>query len=75
MVPSTAEHERGPKAGVGQIAFRLQTRDPKSDQLKAQPHHIDPRKVAVIIVDPWNYHWCMTWSEQAGGTVPRLNQA
>src|SRR5262249_32923577 len=33
----------------------------------------DPRKTAVIVIDPWNYHWCMTWSEQAGGMVPRLN--
>lgn len=57
------------------IQLTAQTRDPKTDKLQTAPLKLDPKKVAVIIVDPWNYHWCMTWSEQAGGTVPRLNHA
>ena len=28
-----------------------------------------------MIVDPWNYHWCMTWTKQAGGMTPRMDRA
>ncbi len=55
--------------------WSLQTRDAKTGDLRQRTETIDPKKMAVIIVDPWNYHWCMTWSEQVGGTVPRLNRA
>src|SRR5262245_23190307 len=56
------------------IELTLQTRDAKTGQFAVRKLDLDPRKTAVIIVDPWNYHWCMTWSEQAGGTVPRMNK-
>ena len=32
-------------------------------------------KVAVVIVDPWNYHWCMTACERVSAMVPRWNRA
>jgi hypothetical protein len=56
------------------IELTLQTRDAKTGQIAVRKLELDPRKTAVIIVDPWNYHWCMTWSEQAGGTAPRMNK-
>src|SRR5262245_38807559 len=55
-----------------QIELQLQIRD-KNGKVQTRSERIDPRKTAVIVIDPWNYHWCMTWSEQAGGMVPRLN--
>ncbi|MDR2763707.1 MAG: NPCBM/NEW2 domain-containing protein [Tannerella sp.] len=32
-----------------------------------------PQKTAVIIVDMWNFHWCMTASERVSAMVPRMN--
>ena len=48
---------------------------PRPARLSPNPLKVDPRQVAIVIVDPWNYHWCMTWTEQAGGMTPRMNKA
>ena len=58
-----------------EITLSLRVRDPKTGQVVIQPLKIDPRKGGIVIVDPWNYHWCMTWTEQAGGMTPRMNRA
>lgn len=58
-----------------EITLSLRTRDPKTSEPKTTPLKIDPHKVGIVIVDPWNYHWCMTWTEQAGGMTPRMNKA
>lgn len=63
------------RAGAETVDVTLQTRDAKTRQLFSNKRSLDPRKTAVIVVDPWNYHWCMTWSEHAGGAVPRMNKA
>lgn len=57
------------------INFKLQTRDPKTNVTLIKAENVDASKVAIVIVDPWNYHWCMTWTEQAGGMLPRINRA
>lgn len=59
---------------IRSLELNLQTRDPQTNQVKIQKQIIDPRKVGIIVVDPWNYHWCMTWTAQAGGMAPRLNK-
>jgi nicotinamidase-related amidase len=53
----------------------LQTRDPKSNKVVAQTEDVDSAKVAVVIVDPWNFHWCMTACERVSAMVPRWNRA
>ena len=58
-----------------EITLSLRIRDAKTGQVVIKPLKIDPRKVGIVIVDPWNYHWCMTWTEQAGGMTPRMNRA
>lgn len=57
------------------LNFKLQTRDPKTNEILIKSEIVDASKVGIIIVDPWNYHWCMTWTEQAGGMLPRINRA
>lgn len=57
------------------ITLSLRTRDAQTNDIKTNPLTIDPRKVGIVIVDAWNYHWCMTWTEQAGGMTPRMNRA
>lgn len=58
-----------------EITLTLRTREAGTSQLVTKPLVIDPHKVGIVIVDPWNYHWCMTWTEQAGGMTPRMNKA
>lgn len=58
-----------------EITLTLRVWDSRTGQVTTKPLKIDPRKVGIVIVDPWNYHWCMTWTEQAGGMTPRMNRA
>jgi nicotinamidase-related amidase len=34
---------------------------------------LNPSKTAIIVIDMWNYHWCMTCSERVSAMVPRMN--
>jgi alpha-L-fucosidase 2 len=34
---------------------------------------LDPAKTAIIIIDMWNFHWCMTAAERVSAMVPRMN--
>ena len=51
----------------------LQTRDPHSSKVVVQNEKVASNKVGVVIVDPWNYHWCMTACERVSAMVPRWN--
>jgi hypothetical protein len=62
-------------AEAAQLSLTLRTRDPKTDEVIITPKKIDPEKIGIVIVDMWNYHWCMTWTEQAGGMTWRMNRA
>jgi len=63
-------------ATPGQLVdLTLQTRDTGTGKIRLAQVQVNPAKVGIVIVDPWNYHWCMTWAEQAGGMAPRLNRA
>lgn len=57
------------------LRFDLQTRDPQTDQVRHQTETVDSTKLAVVIIDPWNYHWCMTACERVTAMVPRWNRA
>ncbi|GHT17200.1 hypothetical protein FACS1894189_2640 [Planctomycetales bacterium] len=34
---------------------------------------LQPDKTAIIVIDMWNFHWCMTASERVAVMVPRMN--
>jgi nicotinamidase-related amidase len=57
---------------AGSVELMLQTRDQNG-----RPHRtsrwVDPKKIGVIAVDVWNYHWCRTWRTRAGSLIPRMN--
>lgn len=57
------------------IEFDLQTRDPATGKVVSKRGAVDPRKVGVIAVDVWNYHWCKTATMRVDAFVPRINQA
>ena len=53
----------------------LQTRDAKTNKVTVKPFEIDPKRVGVVLVDPWNWHWCMTATQRFVAMGPRLNKA
>jgi hypothetical protein len=56
------------------LHLTLRTRDPKTNQPITRTEDVDASKLGIVIIDTWNYHWCMTWTEQAGGMTPRMNK-
>jgi hypothetical protein len=57
------------------LNFELQTRDANTGEIKHVQETVDSAKIAIVIVDPWNYHWCMTACERVSAMVPRWNRA
>lgn len=60
---------------AGEIELTLQTRDPSTGKAILATEKVDPKRVGVIAVDVWNWHWCKTATMRVDAIVPRLNQA
>jgi hypothetical protein len=58
-----------------ELHLSLETRDPKTNQVITKIESVDASKIGVIIIDPWNFHWCMTACERVSAMVPRWNRA
>ena len=56
----------------GTIQLALQTRD-RENRPSVTVEKVDPRRIAIIAVDCWHYHWCRTWRNRAGSLMPRFN--
>jgi nicotinamidase-related amidase len=66
---------RAVPANVGEhINLNCRTRDASTGEIRVTPTRIDPSRTAIIIVDMWNFHWCMTASERVSAMVPRMNR-
>lgn len=61
-------------AAARTLAFDLQTRDENNRPLHRRTQ-IDSRRVGLVIVDSWNYHWCMTAAQRCGTFAERFNRA
>ena len=61
-----------PAGGNDAIELTLQTRDERG-QIHTTTESVDPKKVGIIAVDCWHYHWCRTWRNRAGSLMPRFN--
>ena len=57
------------------LTLELQRRDAATGAITIQKEDVDPRRVGVIAVDVWNYHWCKTATMRVDAIVPRLNKA
>ena len=57
------------------LTLELQTRDPATGAITIRTEEVDPRRVGVIAVDVWNFHWCKTATMRVDAFVPRLNRA
>ncbi len=61
-----------PAGGNDAIELTLQTRDERG-QIHTTTESVDPKRVGIIAVDCWHYHWCGTWRNRAGSLMPRFN--
>jgi hypothetical protein len=66
----TAEND--PPANVAWLELTLQRRDPKTGEIMLTTEKIDPRKVGIVVVDMWNFHWCKTSAARVAALVPRM---
>jgi hypothetical protein len=62
-------------AAAEQIELTLQTRDPETGKIVLTTAKVDPKRVGVIAVDVWNFHWCKTATMRVDAIVPRMNKA
>jgi nicotinamidase-related amidase len=60
---------------TGPIELDLQTRDPDSNRIFSNKRSLDPARTGIVIIDMWNYHWCMTAAQRVAALVPRMNAA
>lgn len=57
------------------LTLDLQTREPATGAITLRAEEVDPRRVGVIAVDVWNFHWCKTATMRVDAFVPRMNRA
>ena len=57
-----------------EIELTLQTRDPSTGRILLTTERVDPKRVGVIAVDVWNFHWCKTATMRVEALIPRLNR-
>lgn len=60
---------------VSAMELTLQTRDSETGEIQQALEKIDPRKVGVVAVNVWNFHWCKAATMRVDAIVPRLNKA
>ncbi|MBM3838115.1 MAG: hypothetical protein FJ398_09145 [Verrucomicrobia bacterium] len=60
---------------AAEMELHLQTRDPATGKITLATERVDPKRVGVIAVDVWNFHWCKTATMRVDAIVPRLNKA
>jgi NPCBM/NEW2 domain/Fn3 associated len=57
----------------GAVEFPLRTR--VNNQPVERREKIDPRHVGIVVIDVWDYHWCMTCTQRVASMTPRMNRA
>lgn len=62
-------------ARASSLSLELQRRDPATGKIIVAKEKVDPKRVGVIAVDVWNYHWCKTATMRVDAFVPRMNKA
>jgi hypothetical protein len=57
----------------GTVELPLRTR---VDKLPIESRQrVDPRRVGIVVIDLWEYHWCVTCTQRAASMAPRMNRA
>jgi nicotinamidase-related amidase len=56
-----------------QFTVTVQKYDTVTDRFITEQMALNPEKTAIIVIDMWNFHWCMTASERVSAMAPRMN--
>src|SRR5262245_1439436 len=56
------------------FTIEFQRRDSQTGAITKSVEEIDPKRIGVIAVDMWNWHWCKTSTERVAALVPRMNK-
>lgn len=62
-------------ADARELELTLQSRDPETGTVRISKEKVDSRRVGVVAVDVWNFHWCKTATMRVDAIVPRINKA
>ncbi|HTN06821.1 NPCBM/NEW2 domain-containing protein [Agriterribacter sp.] len=55
------------------IVAGYQRRD-MDDIVTVKDSIIDAKKIGIVVIDMWNFHWCKTSAARVAAMVPRMNQ-
>ncbi|MDR2120588.1 MAG: NPCBM/NEW2 domain-containing protein [Tannerella sp.] len=61
------------RSNVKTLPVSVQKYDSATGKFVTEQMILNPKKTAIIVVDMWNFHWCMTASERVSAMVPRMN--
>ena len=64
-----------PKSQTQYLELDLQRRDPQTGKVKTTKEKLIPSKTGIVVVDMWNYTWCMTVGARAEAIVERMNKS
>jgi hypothetical protein len=70
VAPAQAQQ---PAKAETKLVFDLETRHAKTGASIVTPTVLDPQKTAIVVIDMWNFHWCMTAAQRVSAMVPRMN--
>lgn len=59
---------------AAELTLKARRRDASTGQPSETQVKVDPKEVAVIAVDMWNWHWCKTSTMRVAALVPRMDQ-
>ena len=63
------------RAEPRELTLSLQTRDARTAQVMINTQRILSDRIGVVVVDPWNFHWCKTATMRVDALIPRMNKA
>jgi len=64
----------GSSAADRSIELTLRRRDPATGEVVTKVEKIDLGKLAIVVVDMWDNHWCKTLARRTAELVPHMNQ-
>lgn len=50
---------------ISALTLELQRRDPVTGAVTLRTEDVEPKRIGVIAVDVWNFHWCKTATVRA----------
>lgn len=56
------------------LTLSLQTRGADGEPVTRE-EKVDAARLGIVVVDPWNFHWCKTATMRVDALIPRMNQA